>query len=330
MKITLSKKIFSLLLAVLLCLPLICGCTSELTPSEDPSSVTAEDPSLVTTTEETHIPDPAADDVMRILMIGNSFSYYYVEELYGMAEAAGIKMQVCNLYYSGCRLSSHWEWFLTNTKNYAFYVTDENGRIKKPNITTLRQAVAYEDWDVISFQDAYSSETANSYDTCYNISTPYAERLLDLLKGEHPNAKYYFHQTWARQVGYNGSNGTVPDTATQDLHQDNISRACVQVAKDLGISLIPSGEAWYAARHNPLIGDILCNKGPNGDATAGDFSHEGTTGGGQFLNACVWFEVLTGKSCVGNTYRPQDYDLWESRATLLQQIAHETVMNTNI
>ena len=74
--------------------------TSELAPSEGPSSVTSEEPSPITTTEEARIPDPASDDVMRILMIGNSFSYYYVEELYGMAKAAGIKMQVCNLYLS--------------------------------------------------------------------------------------------------------------------------------------------------------------------------------------------------------------------------------------
>ena len=37
---------------------------------------------------------------------------------------------------------------------------------------------------------------------------------------------------------------------------------------------------------------------------AGDYNHDGDIGGGQYLNACVWFEVVTGESCIGNTYVP--------------------------
>ena len=43
-------------------------------------------------------PDPSQDDTLNILMIGNSLCYYYVEELYGMLKAAGIKANVCNVY----------------------------------------------------------------------------------------------------------------------------------------------------------------------------------------------------------------------------------------
>lgn len=46
--------------------------------------------------------DPSQDDILNILMIGNSLCYYYVEELYGMLNAAGIKANVCNIYHSGC------------------------------------------------------------------------------------------------------------------------------------------------------------------------------------------------------------------------------------
>ena len=45
--------------------------------------------------------DPAEDDVLNLLMIGSSFCYYYVEELYGMLDAVGIKANICNVYYSG-------------------------------------------------------------------------------------------------------------------------------------------------------------------------------------------------------------------------------------
>lgn len=47
-------------------------------------------------------------------------------------------------------------------------------------------------------------------------------------------------------------------------------------------------------------------------------------GGGQYLNACVWFETLSGLSCLGNTFRP-DYELSETLIEVLQQAAHEAV-----
>jgi tRNA dimethylallyltransferase len=53
---------------------------------------------------------PEEDDVIDILMVGNSFCYYYVEELAGIAAAAGVKMRVCNVYYSGCKMSQHYNW----------------------------------------------------------------------------------------------------------------------------------------------------------------------------------------------------------------------------
>lgn len=74
--------------------------------------------------------DPSQDDTMNILMIGNSLCYYYVEELYGMLKAAGIKANVCNVYYSGCSIAQHWAWWKSGEANYDFFVTNENGRVK--------------------------------------------------------------------------------------------------------------------------------------------------------------------------------------------------------
>ena len=59
--------------------------------------------------------------------------------------------------------------------------------------------------------------------------------------------------------------------------------------------------------------------------------HNGDVGGGQYLSACVWFETLTGRSCIGNTFRPvythngQEYTLSEELVTILQQAAHQAV-----
>ena len=62
-----------------------------------------------------------------------------------------------------------------------------------------------------------------------------------------------------------------------------------------------------------------------------DFTHDGDIGGGQYLNACVWFETLTGKSCIGNAFRPKytynekEITLSEEKIRILQNAAHEAV-----
>ena len=78
--------------------------------------------------------------------------------------------------------------------------------------------------------------------------------------------------------------------------------------------------AWQLARADERIGDVLCDRASDG----GDGTHDGDIGGGQYLNACVWYEVLLRKSCIGNTFRPS-YALSEEKILVLQQIAHQAV-----
>ena len=52
--------------------------------------------------------------------------------------------------------------------------------------------------------------------------------------------------------------------------------------------------AYALARQSDVV-NKLCQS---------DGYHDGDIGGGQYLNAAVWFETITGQSVVGNTYRP--------------------------
>ena len=90
---------------------------------------------------------------LKVLMIGNSFCYYYVEELVGIAAAAGVKMRVCNVYYSGCPLEKHYNWWVTGQSNYQYYETYHNGRNLTSNVS-LEWGLAQQDWDFISLQEA--------------------------------------------------------------------------------------------------------------------------------------------------------------------------------
>ncbi len=321
------KKALNILYFVFLCTSLI-GCSSSLEPIQYTEEKKAPAPTTKKVEqkkneEEELIHDPEEDNIMKVLMIGNSFCYYFPDELFGMAQSVGIDMEITNLYYSGCKLDQHWNWYLSNTANYQFITTDENGRTVLDSYT-LKKCLNAENWDIISIQQHFGPTTANTYDASYDSCNPYAEKLVNLIKKSHPKAKLYFHETWAYQVGWNRNGVEITDSAMQQLHQKNISAACKQVCLDLNLPMIPSGSAWSIARKHPQIGDVLCNKGPNGDNTIGDFYHDGDTGGGQYLNACVWFEVLTGKSCIGNTWRP-DYELNEAKISALQNIAHRAV-----
>ena len=96
-----SRKVKLLILCNLLFLTILnfAACQSPQEQETFPTETTQEPTEAIMSDYQKT--DPALDDTLNLLMIGNSGCYYYVEELYGLAEAAGIKMRVCNVYYSG-------------------------------------------------------------------------------------------------------------------------------------------------------------------------------------------------------------------------------------
>jgi len=268
--------------------------------------------------------DPKEDSVVNVLMIGNSFCYYYVEELYGMAKAAGVNMKVCNLYYSGCSLQQHWTWWKLNQKNYQYFETDGKGRRKTEKVS-LVDALKKENWDVISIQGSSGSfrgdKTAAEEESALKSSYRYLTDLMGMLREQFPASAFYWHHTWSYQVGYDRNGFQVDTVEKQTLMWENAKEKYhLPIAKDFNLIRIPSGDAWQYARQDPRSGDVLCNRGARSDNY-----HDGDEGGGQYLNACVWLESLTGISCIGNTYRPSGYTLSEDRITALQEAAHRAV-----
>ncbi|MBQ3075456.1 MAG: DUF4886 domain-containing protein [Clostridia bacterium] len=324
------RRIFSCFALALLFSTLLPSCSAELkAPTETSPSKTEVKEETKTGTDETETTPaimqeypPEEDDVLNILMIGNSYCYYYVEELYGMAKAAGIDMRVCNVYYSGCPLNKHWDWWQNDEHNYQYFETDERGRKKYENFS-LRQCLKRENWDVITLQEGNGSYRRNGLDGIRKEVEPIG-KLLEVIREQFPNSKYYWHCTWVPEVGnYNASSNFRIETREDEMAWQN---AKITIAKELmeqyQLPYIPTGQAWMEARYKPVIGNRLCYRKSKPD----DTSHDGDLGGGQYLNACVWFEMLTGQSCIGNTYRP-DYELSEEKIAILQQAAHKTVLS---
>ena len=300
---------------------ILSSCSQSIAPMQEtsePSKTTAEE----TKEKAASIMqqgDPKSDDVINVLMIGNSGCYYYVEELYGVAKAAGINMKVCNLYYSGCPMEKHWIWWKQNEKNYQFFETTEQGRKKYENYS-LRMALQCENWDMISLQEAFSPNKAKDRESCFSKADPYTKDLMKFLREQFPQSEFFWHQTWSYEVGYDRDNGLIDSPEAQEAQHQTVRDVALRLCEAYDLIRIPVGDAWQIARKNPVIGDTLCHK----KGGVGDYLHDGDTGGGQYLNACVWLEVLTGKSCIGNTWRPE-YELSEEKIAELQKVAHEAV-----
>lgn len=268
-------------------------------------------------------------EVLDILMIGNSFCFSYVDELYGMAESLGYQLNITNLYYGGASIKSHWNWLndpVAGNGKCEYYITGALGRYKHPTITTLTEAQKVADWDVISCQQHFDGNRTATYDAGYESCMPYAADMFDYLKQNFPEADLYWHETWSYGVGYVHPNnkdddpendiaeGDVLSTAIQTRQYTTIRDVSRAICAETGVAMIPTGDAWQLARGR--LGDTL-NKI--------DFCHDGDVGGGQYLTACVWLEILTGESCIGNTWRPGDYILFEDKIPALQTSAHEAV-----
>ena len=266
---------------------------------------------------------------MNILMIGNSFCYSYVDELYGMAAELGYELNITNLYRGGCSIKSHYKWLqdpAEGADKCEYFITGSLGRYKHPTITTLAEALEYAHWDVISCQQHFDVARTLDYAAGWESCMPEAADMYTYLKTRYPDAKLYWQQTWAYAVGYqhpdnrgqtydiNRKNGDVPDVSIQTRQHAVIRSVSRALCAENSVALIPTGDAWHLARG--VLGDTL---------TKPDCCHDSDVGGGQYLNACVWLEVLLGESCIGNTWRPADYGLMENRIAALQECAHEAV-----
>lgn len=345
-----TKRILSLVLA--LCL--LCGLFGACGNQESTETIKETEPNMEIK-DKNH---PGNDDTLSILMVGNSFCYYYVEELYGILMAnpdpnrGYEKVQIFNLYYSGCRLDQHLSWWQTGAANYQLFKTDINGRIEMEPAKqwTLENALRQGKWDYISLQ---GSIAGGSYVTggrdLHMLIGQTAQPLLELFHEQHPYAKLLWHRTWPFEVG-RISGETVYTEELLEKYNAGMQEACDYMCnefdadKDYDLTMVNSGAAWVRAREAnakletsliPEEGGLCARKGKRNEGTypyhlanpdAGDGYHEGDIGGGQFLNACVWYETITGQSCLDNPYKPTwengNYELSDEFAALLRNAAH--------
>ena len=114
---------------------------------------------------------------VKILGIGNSFSEDAVEQnLHELAAAEGIETIIGNMYIPGCPLELHAQNMKTDARAYRYRKIDVSGKMVQIDSMSLSKALADEDWDYISLQQA--SQLSGLYDSYQ----PYLHELIAYIR----------------------------------------------------------------------------------------------------------------------------------------------------
>jgi hypothetical protein len=303
-----------------------------------PQSVLSQEASIKKTDPGSTVSGTGKGKTVRLLTIGNSFSANATKYLGDIVKAGGHTLIHRSLVIGGSSMQVHWDKAMLHEKN----PKDPKG------LYTFKQglpaALAADKWDYVTIQQA----SIKSHDLA--TYQPYATQLRDYVKKHAPQAELLVHETWAYRKDdprFSAKEPKPGDPRTQAEMYEMLSNAYRTIAKELGASIIPTGDAMYLADTDPTWGfvggekfDPKTAKHPalpdqknslhvgwawkkkDGKTTLGMDGHHANTAG-EYLGGCVFYEVLFKESVVGNTFAPKGMD--PEYAKFLQETAHKAV-----
>lgn len=282
-----------------------------------------------------------AGKTVRLLTVGNSFSRNATRYLKDLATAGGHTLVHQPIVVGGASLQLHAE----KAQKHEQDANDKDGLYA--NGRSLLQELAAERWDFVTIQQA----SIKSHDL--NTYRPYAGQLRDFIQKHAPQAQLLVHQTWAYRCDdprFGVKSPKPGEPATQEAMYQGLTNAYRTIAAELGARLIPVGDAFHRADSDPQWGyrpdtkfDFKNLQPPalpdqthslhvgwrwakqkDGQTKFSMDGHHANTAG-EYLGACVFYEVLFGDSVVGNTFVPPGLDSVYAR--FLRETAHEAVAN---
>ena len=321
------RCIAALLVAVLM-ISAFSGCAPAGEPTQPETQPTQE--TTLPKQEEITTVDRNGDKVLKILMVGNSFCYYYVEELYELLTEKlpeGVEeVEIYNLYYSGCKVDQHFLWWVNKEANYDLFKVDATGRHKMGNGEKwlLEDALAQGDWDYISLQGSVANGSylnESKRETTRDQIAQMAKPLLAHFHELYPKAQLLWHRTWFSEIGRVTSDGYTYTAEDGPKYDEGMQAICdymcneFDLDKPYDLKMVNSGAAWTEARKLNESFDLLPYGGlcarlgysKFGDmrANSGDGYHDGDIGGAQLLNAYIWYMTITGDTDLNSsTYAP--------------------------
>ncbi len=179
---------------------------------------------------------------LRLFVIGNSFSGNAMTYFPQIAKSGGYDVTVGRAEVGGAPLEFHAGALKANEAD----LNDPKG--KPYNGKSLRELLAANTWDVVTIQQgSFVSSAIDTYQ-------PHATVLRDFIKKLQPNAEVMMHQTWAYRSDSDKFGAVRPNhlAETQKEMWEESRKAYHQTAKELGIRLIPVGDAFWRAASDPV------------------------------------------------------------------------------
>ncbi len=270
---------------------------------------------------------------IRILAIGNSYSNNATQYTEFILESMNtdVEVEVYSLYYAGCSLAQHVDYYTNEKPVYELYRKGSNVN-GAGVLVTMQDVFALYDYDYITVQQAPGR--ASTFSTYWSEAKPYLTQLQDIIEANEPQAQIKVHQTWSfNHYCAIGNDPYYTDRSWENtkLMFADIEDSYEQAAAKLGLTdddIIPVGRAVQLAKDQFGYGDFY-NTGAtsavaqcaNGALYADNISHLNNRA--RYLAACVWLEYFFGVDCRTATYVPTM--LTESDCKVLRMIAHETV-----
>jgi len=244
------------------------------------------------------MPEIHVDDykTIRILAIGNSFSVDAMEYLYGILWDLGYrKIILGDMYKAGCSLEEHAGWFADNAgSHYTLYqnTTEKTSGewIKIAEYKPL-DALHDADWDFITMQQG--SKNTGLVDTF----EPYLGNLIAIVTRECPEAKLFWHMTWAYHR--ESDHAAFPSYGSDQMTMYNAIVNAVKtkvLAREEFVDVIPNGTAVQNMRTS-FLADNLTRDG-----------YHLSLREGRFLAALTYAKILTGCDLKDISYTPEQYE----------------------
>ncbi len=252
--------------------------------------------------------------MIKILSIGNSFSQDSHRYFHDVAKNLGKEILTYNLYVGSCSFEMHWDYYVSNEPKYVF---EKNGNLsngKDDKMISLKKALVFEDWDIITVQQVsgYSGVEESYY--------PYIKNLLSAVRDACPKAKLYLHQGWAYEYCRRNDLFEKYYNSSAALMQSAVSTVTKKVALENALEIIPTGDVVYAVINDS---DIF-NSQKGGKSIYRDRLHL-SLGYGRYLAALVWCKILLNADIENCTYIPADEETEPSYLEFIKKTVQKTL-----
>lgn len=257
--------------------------------------------------------------VLRVLIIGNSFSQNPTTFLPQLVKEGGFQLQLGHAELGGCSLERHWNIAALAEAN------PDDPKGKAYNGRSLPQLLSDGKWDVVTMQQ-YSKLSAD-----INTYQPFAGNLYKLIKKTQPGAKVVWQQTWAYRrdaINFGLINATEAAKNDQQMYE-KLYANYHKMAEELHAGLIPTGAAFWKMRNDPVWGFVpdskavidACvfpvlppqlhsiNMGYTWDKNKKlTFDPNHANVAGQYLGALIWYHYLFGADLSKVKFKPYAID----------------------